>query len=106
MRRLPRLRGTTNEAEEEDYEAFFSWLLVITMLVISVASAENSDLSIHFIDVGQADAAVVLCDDEMLMIDGGNVADSSLIYSYLKNTPGLDHMIHANGAIRERGEGL
>ena len=42
--------------------------------------------SIHFIDVGQADAALVECDGHYMMIDGGNKADSSLIYSVLKNT--------------------
>ena len=40
--------------------------------------------AIHFIDMGQADAALVLCDGEAMLIDGGNVADSDLIYAYLK----------------------
>ena len=56
----------------------------------------EGSLTIHFIDVGQADAAVILCGGEVMMIDGGNAADSSLIYSYLKNTLGLgyiDYMI-------------
>ena len=46
----------------------------------------DSTFSIHFIDVGQADAALVECDGHYMMIDGGNKADSSLIYSVLKNT--------------------
>ena len=46
----------------------------------------DSSFSIHFIDVGQADAALVECDGHYMMIDGGNKADSSLIYSVLKNT--------------------
>ena len=49
-------------------------------------------LTIHFIDVGQADAAVILCGGEVMMIDGGNAEDSSLIYSYLKNTLGIAHI--------------
>jgi len=49
-------------------------------------------LAIHFIDVGQADAAVILCGGKTMMIDGGNAGDSSLIYSYLKNTLGLSHI--------------
>ncbi len=55
----------------------------------------NSTFEIHFIDVGQADSALVLCDDEAMLIDGGNAADSSLIYSYLKNhgVSHLDYMI-------------
>ena len=46
----------------------------------------DSSFSIHYIDVGQADAALVECDGHYMMIDGGNKADSSLIYSVLKNT--------------------
>ena len=46
---------------------------------------EDSSFEIHFIDVGQADAALVLCDSKALLIDGGEVKDSSLLYTYLKN---------------------
>ena len=56
----------------------------------------EGSLTVHFIDVGQADAAVILCGGEVMMIDGGNAADSSLIYSYLRNTLGIsrvDYMI-------------
>ena len=42
------------------------------------------DIAVHFIDVGQADAILVECDGENMLVDGGNGADSSLIYAYLK----------------------
>ena len=45
---------------------------------------ENSTFSIHFIDVGQADAALVECDGHYMLIDGGNKSDSNTIYSVLK----------------------
>ncbi len=44
----------------------------------------NSTFSIHFIDVGQADAALVECDGHYMLIDGGNKSDSSTIYAVLK----------------------
>jgi len=44
----------------------------------------DSFFTVHFIDVGQADAALILCDGKSMLIDGGNAADSNLIYSYLK----------------------
>lgn len=50
----------------------------------SISPPKNSSFAVHFIDVGQADAALVLCDGKSMLIDGGNAADSSLIYSYLK----------------------
>lgn len=45
----------------------------------------DSSFEIHFIDVGQADSALILCDGEAALIDGGNAADSSLIYAYLES---------------------
>ena len=50
----------------------------------SVEPDENSKFEVHCLDVGQADAALVLCDDETMLIDGGNPGDSSLIAAYLK----------------------
>lgn len=44
----------------------------------------DSNFAIHFIDVGQADAALVICNGKTMLIDGGNREDSSLIYSYLQ----------------------
>ena len=54
---------------------------------------EGSTFSVHYIDVGQADAALVLCDNEAMLIDGGNAADSSLIYSYLQKLS-LTHLTY------------
>lgn len=53
--------------------------------------AEGSTFQIQFIDVGQADAALISCDDHHMLIDGGNRADSSRIYSVLQKT-GIDHL--------------
>jgi len=52
---------------------------------------EGSEFAVHFIDVGQADSALVQCDGEYMLIDGGNVADSSLVVSYLKGA-GVDEL--------------
>lgn len=52
---------------------------------------ENSTFAVHYIDVGQADAALVLCDGKAMLIDGGNAEDSNLIFSYLK-THNIDHL--------------
>lgn len=60
---------------------------------------ENSTFEIHFIDVGQADSALVLCDGEAMLIDGGNAEDSNLIYSYLKklSQDHLDYIVCTHG---------
>lgn len=71
--------------------------MILATLFQTSAIGEESGFCIHFIDVGQADAAVIICDGEVLMIDGGNTADSSLIYSYLTRTLGLDHIDYMIG---------
>ncbi len=52
---------------------------------------ENSTFAVHFIDVGQGDSALVLCDGAAMLIDGGEASESSKIYSYLK-THGIDYL--------------
>lgn len=61
----------------------------------TTATVQDSTFEVHFIDVGQADAALVLCDGKAMLIDGGNAEDSSLMYSYLKklNITHLDYVI-------------
>ena len=46
---------------------------------------KDSTFSVHLIDVGQADAALVECDGHYMLIDGGNKADLSKIYSVLRS---------------------
>lgn len=57
---------------------------ISTVTPSETPTPENSTFSIHFIDVGQADAALVECDGRYMLIDGGNKGDSSKIYSVLK----------------------
>lgn len=52
---------------------------------------KGSAFEVHFIDVGQGDAALILCDDKAMLIDGGEASESSKIYSYLK-TNGIDYL--------------
>lgn len=44
-----------------------------------------SQLCVRFIDVGQADCALLECDGHYMLIDGGNRADSSRVYSVLQS---------------------
>lgn len=75
----------------------FISIVCVLLIWCGVQATAETGLQIHFIDVGQADAAVILCDDEVLMIDGGNKGDSSLIYSYLTKTLGLEHIDYMIG---------
>ena len=58
-------------------------------------SQDGSTLEVHFLDVGQADAALLLCGSEAMLIDGGNVSDSRLVAAYLKehHVSHLDYVV-------------
>ncbi len=55
-----------------------------TNTVQTVQSGDLAPLEVRFLDVGQADAALLRCGDAAMLIDGGNREDSSLIVSVLK----------------------
>ena len=46
---------------------------------------ENAAFEIYFFDVGQADSALVRCDGETMLIDGGNAGDGDDVVSYLRS---------------------
>ena len=77
-------------------------ILLAVLLIVSFIPAcsapsqspglsEGSSFEAHFIDVGQADATLVLCGNESMLIDGGNADDSNLIYTYLEKH-GVTHL--------------
>lgn len=45
----------------------------------------RSTFEIYYLDVGQGDAACVLCDGHAMLIDGGDRNKSDLMYSFLKS---------------------
>lgn len=67
---------------------------ILCVLLSFPCYAENGKLILYFVDVGQADSTIAICDDAVLMIDGGNVADSQFIFSMLRNTLGISHIDH------------
>ena len=85
----------------------YKWLLICLLLwgiltgcavpqkTQPATQAPTGQLKVHFIDVGQADAALLQCNGENMLIDGGNAEDSNLMYTYLKkqNVTHLDYVI-------------
>ncbi len=61
----------------------------------STRTSPDAPFAVHFIDVGQADAALVRCGEETMLIDGGNAEDSNLIAAYLEkqDISHLDYVI-------------
>ncbi len=109
---------------------YFAWLLTLALLLglgscaipephqpaapAQAASAESaspaydgSGLRVDFLDVGQADSALIRCGGDAMLIDGGNVADSSYVVSYLK-AQGVEHLRYlvASHAHEDHAGGL
>ena len=61
-------------------------LLLVLVLVPVCAWAE---LSAWFVDVGQGDCTVIVCDGEAMIIDGGPGTKSRQVYSFVRETLGL-----------------
>lgn len=68
----------------------FSLLLLLAWLLTGCQSLPSEaplsgGLTVHFLDVGQADAILLECEEEYLLIDGGNREDSQFLVTYLQN---------------------
>lgn len=61
-------------------------LLIATLLCLCSCSktSDDSTFSIHFIDVGQGDAALIECDGHYMLIDGGNKSAGDKVYNVLE----------------------
>lgn len=57
----------------------------------SGASAADGELTVHFLDVGQADSTLLVSDGEAMLIDAGNRDDAEFITGYLEDQ-GIDHL--------------
>lgn len=64
----------------------------------NTAVPEGSTFSVQFIDVGYGDAALVECDGEYMLIDGGSKAESQKMYAILKekNIGHLEYVVASN----------
>ena len=67
-------------------------LFAVLLLVLLLPVIAQADLEVHFLDVGQGDCAVVLCDGAAMVIDGGPRASASRVYSYIHNNLRLQHI--------------
>lgn len=54
-------------------------------------SSAKADLDVHFLNVGHGDCAILQCDGQSAIIDGGNSDSSQLVYSYISQL-GISHM--------------
>lgn len=111
--------STVSETTISDTESESSTTIIETEMstedpgsYTDVISPNESGIYVHFIDVGQGDAVLLVCEGEAMMIDGGSSYDSDLAYAYLKKLeithlkymvathPDDDHIGGLSGALR------
>jgi len=56
----------------------------------------KGELSIHYVDVGQADCTILVSEGEALLIDAGNNNDEELVVEYLQGLD-VDRLVYAIG---------
>ena len=61
-------------------------VIAVILLLILLPAVTLADLEVHFLDVGQGDCTIILCDGESMVIDGGPRSANSKLHSYLRNT--------------------
>lgn len=76
---------TTESSDSVETTVITTVVTNITTNIAEETIAEGSTFNVHFIDVGQADAALIECDEHYMLIDGGNKEDSDIMYSVLKD---------------------
>ena len=64
----------------------------LLLLFLFLPITALADLQVHFLDVGQGDCTVVLCDGEAMVIDGGPRSASRYVYNYIRKTLKLGHL--------------
>ncbi len=62
----------------------------------SISEDEDSNLEVHFIDVGQADAIFIKKGNQAMMVDAGNNGDGEMIVDYIKKQ-GIDSLKYVIG---------
>lgn len=74
-----------------------SIIAAVLLLLLGVAEwyfsrpGPQADLDVHFIDVGQGDSILVVCNGEAMLIDGGDNSAEDIVPDYLRRQ-GITHL--------------
>ena len=74
-------------------------LVIIAVFCLNTAktfsAADTDKMEVHFIDVGQGDATLIICDEHAMLIDTGDTDKGTAVQNYLRkqNVKKLDYLI-------------
>lgn len=66
---------------------------VFLLLICIFLSEENADadIAMHFLDVGHGDCTIIICDGDVMVVDGGRAGKSDMIFSFFR-ARNIDHV--------------
>jgi competence protein ComEC len=61
----------------------------------TAAGTQGTDFKAYFLEVGQGDSSLIICDGHALLIDGGQSSQADTVYNFLssRNITHLDYMV-------------
>lgn len=69
----------------DNYGSILRRMLVLFVCLLFLPCAALADFTVYFLDVGQGDCAIIECDGDAMIIDGGLPGQSSKVYSFIRN---------------------
>lgn len=61
-------------------------ILCVFLVILLLPAVSSAELEAYFLDVGQGDCTVILCDGEAMIIDGGPASASEKVFAFLRET--------------------
>ena len=59
--------------------------LLFCLLLVLLPCAALADLEVHFLDAGHGVCTILLCDGEVMLVDGGPASSSDLVFARLRS---------------------
>lgn len=63
----------------------------VAFFPVHSSGSVDGEAQIHFLDVGQADAALIVCGEDTILIDGGERGDGDFVVDYIRSL-GIDQL--------------
>ena len=67
-------------------------ILAVLFLVMFLPAVSQAEMDVYFLDVGQGDCTIILCDGESMIIDGGPALASQKVFTFIRDELELTEM--------------
>lgn len=78
---------------------------LLAMILCVFPIAVMAELRIHFINVGQGNSILVVCDDEAMLVDAGPLEAGSVVNEYIKNIVGIKTLNYCRMWVMHKKKG-